>query len=334
VDFRRLFSSEQTKAEFLDRFGELRSAYATATGGTESLEGGLTVDAAAHAVDDMVEGRWGSADPDLEAIIRRFTRPVQLVRRSTFQPPADDFPEAEEIVERLGAGRAGLEAAIPSSGRIDVRNHRLEWVGTGWVVRPQLVVTNRHVAEEFARADRGAFAFRELLPGRPVRAVVDWRQEYQEPAESRFRVREIVWIEPEPGPDVALIRLAAEGEDGESCPPPIGLLSEKELDDLGVGGWIAAIGYPARDSRNNAADQQRIFDGIYNCKRLAPGQISAITPEMISHDATTLGGNSGSALVDLDSGKAAALHFGGIEGDRNDAVPAPVVERIINDRAR
>jgi endonuclease G len=49
----------------------------------------------------------------------------------------------------------------------------------------------------------------------------------------------------------------------------------------------------------------------------------------LDHDATTLGGNSGSVVIDLTSGKAAALHFGGIEGERNQAVQAPRVQQIL-----
>ena len=45
----------------------------------------------------------------------------------------------------------------------------------------------------------------------------------------------------------------------------------------------------------------------------------------LNHDATTLGGNSGSVVMDLATGQAVGLHFGGYEGDRNMAVQAPVV---------
>jgi S1-C subfamily serine protease len=219
---------------------------------------------------------------------------------------------------------------VPSAGRIDVRNHRLSWLGTGWMVGPTLAVTNRHVAEEFAHADGDLFAFRQSLGGRVVRAVVDWRREYRQPEESRFRVEQVLWIEPDSSFDVALLRIADHGEDGETPPPPVGLMSEEELRLAGVGAWVAVIGYPAQDSRNDAADQQRIFDGIYDVKRLAPGQLTAITTDGLAHhDATTLGGNSGSVLVELNTGKAAALHFGGIEGERNVAVQAPALARII-----
>lgn len=147
---------------------------------------------------------------------------------------------------------------------------------------------------------------------------------------ARFRVEQVVWIEPETSFDVALLRIAAQGEDGEAPPPSIDLMNEEELRLAGGGAWVAVIGYPAQDSRNDSQDQQRIFDGIYDVKRLALGQLTAITPDgLAQHDATTLGGNSGSVLLDLNTGKAAALHFGGIEGEHNLAVQAPAVSRIV-----
>ena len=52
------------------------------------------------------------------------------------------------------------------------------------------------------------------------------------------------------------------------------------------------------------------------------------------HDATTLTGSSGSAVVDLASGKAIGLHFEGVAGDHNTAVLAPQVARIVSMHAK
>jgi hypothetical protein len=200
------------------------------------------------------------------------------------------------------------------------------------MVAPGVAVTNRHVASEFAARENGGFAFLQNFGAPPVSADVDWRHEHEQVEESRFRVREVIWIEPPRSVDVALLRLAEEGEDGEAAPSVIDLMSDDEFGQAAVGSWVAVIGYPAHDSRNDAADQQRIFDGIYNMKRLAPGQVTAVVAQdVLHHDATTLGGNSGSVVVDLESGKALALHFGGIERERNEAVQAPRIRRILEE---
>jgi endonuclease G len=334
MDVRQVFSEPSVKQEFLDRFGELAEAANKERGGLEGLEGGLTVDDAAEAADRIEEGAFQSGEqPTLEAIIERFTRPVYLIQQATFEVPPDTFPESEEIKSHLESARQALHAVIPSAGRIDLRNHRLDWVGTAWMVDPGVAVTNRHVASEFATRDNGGFGFLQNLGAPPVSASVDWRHEHRQVEESRFRVEEVIWIEPPGAVDVALLRIAQQGENGEAAPPVINLLQRDEFENADVGSWVAVIGYPARDSRNDAADQQRIFDGIYNVKRLAPGQVTAVVAEdLVHHDATTLGGNSGSVVVDLVSGKALALHFGGIEGDRNEAVQAPVVRRILDEQ--
>ncbi|MFE7940522.1 trypsin-like serine peptidase [Streptomyces griseoincarnatus] len=334
MDYRQLFSDDEVRQEFLDRFDEIAAGTA-ALGGFESMDAGLTVDRAAEAVERMAEGNWVPGDSGLEAIIKRFTRPVHLVQRSTFQLPPDGRPTSAHVTARLERARRPLERAIPSVGRIELRNHALQWAGTGWMVGPRLAVTNRHVAEVFAReAKAGAgkgFAFNQSWTGKPVRADLDWYQEYQQPEESRFRVTEVVWIEPDGSHDVALLRIDARGEDGGTPPSPI------ELDTSGArtGHWVAVIGYPARDSRADAGDQQRIFDGVYDCKRLAGGKLTAVQgKDIVHHDATTLGGNSGSAVIDLDSGKAVALHFAGVAGQRNVAVHAAAVARIVHAHGR
>jgi hypothetical protein len=334
MDFRQLLSDDALRDEFLDRIDEIAASQET-EGGLEGLEGGIDPSAVATAAESMAEGRWDSADPGLEAIIRRFARPVYLIQHGTFLPPQDNSPDSHQIAAYLEAARSRLNHVIPSIGRIDLRNHHLDWVGTGWMVAPRTVVTNRHVAEAFARASGPGFAFMQNSDGRRVAAYLDWRQEYQEPDESRFRVEDILWIEPDGSVDVALLFIADRGEDGAAPPDPIGLMTDQEIRQLGLGSWIGVIGYPAYSSFYNRDDQQRIFDGIYGCKRIAPGQVTALVgDDKIYHDATTLTGSSGSAVVDLASGKAIGLHFEGVAGDHNTAVLAPQVARVVSMRTK
>lgn len=47
--------------------------------------------------------------------------------------------------------RAAIRRVIPSVGRIEVDNNPdFTWLGTGWLIGDDVVVTNRHVASEFA----------------------------------------------------------------------------------------------------------------------------------------------------------------------------------------
>src|SRR5207302_83693 len=77
------------------------------------------------------------------------------------------------------------------------------------------------------------------------------------------------------------------------------------------------------------------FGGVYDVKRLAPGLVMEGGDRTeIRHDCTTLGGNSGSAVVDLNTGKAVGLHFAGLYRVANYAVPATVVRERLAARRR
>ncbi|MER8096036.1 trypsin-like serine peptidase [Streptomyces goshikiensis] len=337
MEYTQIFADGEVREEFLDRFEEIRDAVA-ASGGLESvgaLEGLLDVDRAADGVKAMAEGTWQGDESGLEAIVRQFGRPVYLVRRNTFATAADapdNDAESLVVAARVAAARRLLEGVIPSVGRVDLRNHDLEWVGTAWVVAEGLAVTNRHVAQNFATRGRGRFRFR-ANPLAQVHAYIDWLHEHGRTQESRFKVTEVVWIEPDSSPcDAALLRLAPTSESGESLPPPIELAKGKE--GLTVGRWVGVIGYPYIGQHDDPEDRRRIFNNIFECKRLAPGQVISFDGnQWIHHDATTLGGNSGSVVVDLDTGRALGLHFQGLAGKRNYAVPAADVARLIRQRA-
>jgi endonuclease G len=333
MDFQRVLADTDLRDELLQRVAEL--ADAAPGSGLETLDGGIGLADVASTAEAMSAGDWDSSDTGLEAIIQRFTRPVLLIQQGKFTDPPDTFPNSEHLAGLLAGARAKLEAVIPSVGRVEVRNHRNDWLGTGWMVAEDTVVTNSHVAEEFARQDGTTFPFRKAPGGgRSVRASLDWVREFDQPEESVVQVEKVLWIEPDDSVDVALLRTRRQGDEGQALPPVINLMTQQELDEAGVEDWICVIGYPAYDSRNNAQDQQRLFDGIYNVKRLAPGQVLTLGADgVLSHDATTLGGNSGSAVISLRTGKAAGLHFGGIEGDRNQAVQGPRLADIVRSHA-
>ena len=114
-------------------------------------------------------------------------------------------------------------------------------------------------------------------------------------------------------------------------PLALGLADARDL----TGKDIFIVGYPAFDPRNPASVQQDVFDGRYGVKRLQPGQLQGgidtssfgkLVPAA-THDVSTLGGNSGSAMFDLDTGDVLGLHFGGRYHERNYAVPVAALSR-------
>ena len=77
-------------------------------------------------------------------------------------------------------------------------------------------------------------------------------------------------------------------------------LSTVSPDELN-GRDIGVVGYPARDDRNDLALQDQIFERKYNVKRLHPGKLRSRETinsfghavSAMTHDSSTLGGNSG-----------------------------------------
>lgn len=255
----------------------------------------------------------------MEAIILSVGRPVLFVRKNTFEIPTSDV-----WTERLRGAQGFLEKIIPAVGRIEVKNHdELDWVGTGWLVREDVVVTNRHVAVEFGlRAGQlPGFIFKKNLSGRTIKPSIDFREEHNEPEEDEYTIKEVLFINDDFGPDVAFLRLAEKAER-----PPIELETAPQKDSD-----VAVIGYPARDGRRNPGpDMARIYGDVYDVKRLAPGQLTKVDEQYVYHDCTTLGGNSGSAVIDLKTGRALGLHFSGSFKKTNYAVPAPVVKQLLD----
>lgn len=214
--------------------------------------------------------------------------------------------------------------AIASSGRVELPGHpTLPYGGTAWVAGPGLLMTNRHVAELFS----SGLGLRQLRFQTGRSAKVDLKAERDSGAPHLLDVRKVVMIHPYW--DMALLQV-------EGLPPsavPLSL-SVRAPEDL-QGQDIAVIGYPAFDPRNDAEVQNRVFGGVYNVKRLQPGRIGARqrvesfgkTVSALTHDSSTLGGNSGSLVVSVQSGETVALHFAGQYLKANFGVPTAELAR-------
>ncbi|MET1085904.1 MAG: DNA/RNA non-specific endonuclease [Arthrobacter sp.] len=300
----------------------------TPEGAVGDLEGALTDRAATMEIGGERVRRSEFAQ---ETIVLRTGRPVLAVVGDEAQLVFSD-PESSVWESRLRQASAHLAAAARAVGRIEVEGHSLAWLGTGWLVRPDIVVTNRHVAAEFGRSDGGSFVFKQGISGNPMEASIDFLEEIGSTRDRTFRLNRILHIEDPAGPDLAFIRVTPDR--GSSLATPIGLSARADVDEM-----VAVIGYPARDSR--IPDQQlmdEIFGNVYNKKRLAPGQLIGSDSATVRHDCSTLGGNSGSVVLSLATGEAVGLHFAGRFLQSNFAVPGSIVaerlETVLNGRRR
>ena len=259
--------------------------------------------------------------PSVRNIVLRMGRPVLAIVGGKTQL---EFKDSESAVwrARLQASGVQLQRAARAVGRIDVTGlPDVPYVGTGWLVEKNTIVTNRHVAREFGRRKRGGFTFKKGSGAKPMTASIDFLEEAGRAERFDFPIIEILHIEDDNGPDFALLRVEDQS-DGRALASPIPLAMSPMQPEQ----QVAVIGYPARDSRvPDAKLMQSIFGDVYDKKRLAPGQITKTQPDVVFHDCSTLGGNSGSVLIDLATGQAVGLHFAGRFLETNYAVPAAVV---------
>jgi S1-C subfamily serine protease len=255
----------------------------------------------------------------LEAIVIPDKRPAVFIDNGTYTVAHELWLHlnADEVKARLGK-------LFSSIGRIELPNHpSLPYGGTGFVVAPKLLMTNRHVAEIFAAGLGTRIDFRA-----GAKAGIDFRRERVTPANEarRIDVRRVVMIHPYW--DMALLEV--EGFDVGHAPLELSARAPEDyIADGAKPAEVAVVGYPAFDPRNNSDVQNTVFGGVFNVKRLQPGylkprgRVESFDKEVdaVTHDASTLGGNSGSAVIDIESGQVVALHFAGRYLEANYAVP-------------
>ena len=270
-------------------------------------------------------------DLALETIVNR-ERPVLFVRDGQFDLNEVTAlgREAADLIDRMKQQGNRLFSVLPLVGRIDVVNFpNVDYVGTGWFVDTDVVVTNRHVASLIARWDGRKFAFTRGIGGQPIESSLCNAHEFDDlapDATRMFRVTEVLFIERDSGHDVAFLRVDRH-TDGRG-PSFIPVAETDAGDEVPV----CVIGYPARAPKHVIPDQElmkKLYRDRFDVKRAAPGFTSGHEGASTTHDCTTLGGNSGSVVLDLSTGKAVGLHYAGIYEENNFAVPASALTEYI-----
>jgi V8-like Glu-specific endopeptidase len=243
-----------------------------------------------------------------EAIILQIVRPAILIKKGRFSPPPTQW-------KILNDYRKQIELSIKCVGRIEVSGHPThEWIGTGFVVGKGVIMTNRHVAVEFAKQENKNWKF---ISGRS--ASIDFIREFEVNQSLEFEVEGIIGIHETF--DLALLSIKQQSNTGDVLATSLEVTASKPL--LGSRYQVYVVGYPAADStRNEPEVMRRIFADTYEVKRLQPGVITGFdnSRNELLHDCSTLGGNSGSPVLDLKSSKVIGLHFGGSYLKNNYAV--------------
>jgi hypothetical protein len=261
----------------------------------------------------------------LEAIVEvDGSRPTLAVSDGDEVDPDDEALGDWRTAARKFARQISLVAS--AVGRIDLDGKHM---GTGFVVKEGLILTNRHVLQQLARSDgAGRWAFL----GEPT-ITFD-----AAPERSRRRQFEIRRTVPRAGPDAIdfdavdynkldFAILQCEVPEGKDFPAPLFL--ERDMDKIAERRPIFTVGYPA-EPRNDTYESdvlQKLFRRRFGVKRFSPGEIDRALGSaeegtgatVFGHDATTLSGNSGSCVVDLgnDGRLVVGLHFAGVPKQAN-----------------
>lgn len=313
----RIFKNDKILAEMENKFGNMEFPE---FGSTAIIGDNDDVDF--KKLGEQLANRNFDLNDVQEAIINVIGRPVLEIRNDSFDV---DEPELDFWKDILKENKNGLTKVIPSVGRIELEGHpTLDWVGTGWLYRDDYIITNRHVAQEFAARHGERFVFKRNFLNEAFTCSIDFKEELNNPTSKSHTIGKVLHIEPENGYDMAILQIAWDNTNGK-------FQSLELADKLATDQTIATIGYPARDSRTKIPeDQVRIFSNLFNKKRLAVGEIDYIDPnnQFFIHDCTTLGGNSGSPIVDIETQRVYGLHFAGKERQGNFAIPAPIIDKI------
>lgn len=255
-----------------------------------------------------------------EAIVRNDgSRPSFLVKNGQPDPKSSPVGEWASNLEKRSEA---IREAIASVGRIDTPGQFSEYQGTGFLIARNLIVTNRHVLQMIARPQSdGSW---KLLNN----VAIDFGHEFNAPkdqvSQNRRKLKRVIFAGAKPIDfsridhaklDFALIEL--EPTDKDFKPKPF-LLQSEEMLACDPGAVVFTIGYPGEPPEQVYPPTllDLLFRKTYGHKRFAPGLTiesqSSRLPWTLAHDATTLGGNSGSTVVAIGNESIAlGLHYGG-----------------------
>ena len=261
------------------------------------------------------------ATAGLEVIVRTDgSRPSFMIRDGEVDKSTSPVGSwGDQIDASAAAGM--LTDALACVGRIDVPDAPQGFAGTGFLIHENVIVTNRHVLQAIALPNRqGGFNFRPAL-------TIDFGHEFRaRNSVSPRRLKQVAFC---PAPvitspidhgklDLVLIEL----ESAQASDRPRSVLAFDASPDWAVAPqFIYIVGYPGNPGLDETLSLlEQLFQSTFGFKRLAPGEIETAHAQVftwtLTHDASTLGGNSGSVVLVLGrEGAAAGLHYGGTRAD-------------------
>lgn len=200
------------------------------------------------------------------------------------------FEEIEgEWSTKLESRRPQIEKTLASVGRLEVAENSPTQIGTAFLVAPR-------VALAFYAPSYSEKKF-----------LIDFREKPDAAVANKFRATVIAVLKEK---NVALLSIEPQTESGLKLPAPLALAKDPSTRP---GNPLYIVGYPARDGRTPDTFLTAVFKDVYGIKRLQPGYLLYTDrgETKLFHDCFTVGGNSGSPVIDLETGKVIGLHVGG-----------------------
>lgn len=260
----------------------------------------------------------------LDLFIVLVARPAIFVRNGKVAERPQNWPEVKKnelVIPKIIAGVGRIENA-QRGGR-----------GTGFIVGDRRILTNNHVlcalfGQPLNLWKASPDDFAELCTShsktwakktKTEAPFFELRGEFGSDRSTTVRIKRILGHHREV--DMAVLELDDTPADSRKLP-----LMKDEPSSF-QGRRVYAVGYPMGD--NLRVTPIPIFNRIFGNdaaslgkKRFSPGTIiDWVGDDRFGHDASTLGGSSGSAIVDFEHRRVVGLHYSGTYESRNNAVP-------------
>lgn len=269
----------------------------------------------------------------LEAVLRVRGRPALNVEGDSIEPiDGQKHPGSEFWIEFRNQHEDDLVTVASATGAVMVKDRmglQPPWVqGTAWLIKPNLVMTNRHVLFP----PLGGMQLARRMPGATTAArfkadleiTIDFAFDDRPVAKPlSCPALEVVYVSERADPiDVALIRIGDPTDGAQKRAAPLVLANTE-----GDYSYIYVVGHPGRMAMV-PENVLAVFGTPNERKRVSfgePMEEGAPPPNEILYDASTIGGFSGGCVLPFLKNEVIGLHYYGDPLTGNRAFTAPAL---------
>lgn len=278
----------------------------------------------------------------LEAVLRVRGRPALNVEGDSIEVlDAQKFPGSDFWLSFRSDNENQLVRVADATGAVMVKDRmglQRVWVqGTAWLVKPNLVMTNRHVLFP----PLGGTRLARRIPGATTTA--QFKSDLEITINFTFDNRsgggsvtapalDVVYVSEQADPiDVALIRIGTPIDVTQKLSDPLVVASTS-----GDFQYLYVVGHPGK-MLNVPENVLAVFGTPDERKRVSFGETMDVAnsrPIELTHDASTIGGFSGGCVLPFRSHEVVGLHYYGdpLNGNRAftvDALRAHAVGKLL-----